>query len=242
MKKLFLALLLTFPMLAMDRGQEDNSRPCIYLVRSGGGFSPSFVAQINKISLGENDKVARCKKTDGNNLDLFRGKVDCAFFRIEKQFLGPDLKSKNWTAQPTSESLAVLDKPPRKEFVVSDEFLRTFCRANGFQKGEWIDAPSLKKDYQEATGITYNREVCGTGDKYDLEKSGYQPSLGFIAISHLHNKYQQHKIVLVDFNLKQTATFNAWDCHWWEKEDEYAKKLERAGYLVRLMDDLKKVK
>jgi len=194
---------------------DKYSKPRIYLIRSGS-FSQYFVEKTNTLwPLRSGDLVCRSKDTTGNNLDLFNGRVDYAFFRQGEPFVDPGtLKPKTFTAQPSDTSIAVV-----KAYELSRFPLKQFCTANQFQHGEMVNTCLLAADYE-----------IGTGLEYDANKIGHIPSLGFIAISYLHRRFPNHLIVLIDFTFEGTYQ------HQWEKEKQYALKLEREGHLIRLLD------
>ena len=90
--------------------------------------------------------------------------------------------------------------------------------ANNFQHGELVDISLLAADYEIGTGIIYDYEA------------GHVPSLGFVAISYLRRRFPNHLIVLIDF------TFEGAYQHNWEKEKQYAMRLEKEGNLMRLLE------
>ena len=199
---------------------EKYSKPRIFLIRSGG-FSEHFVRKTNTLwPLRENDLVCRCKRTSFNNLDLFNGRVDYAFFNIEKYFFDlSTLKSTTFTANPSENSIAVVNLSQYNE-LPKPVFFEKFCEANNFKHVEELDWNLCLYDFEKETGIKYIRG-----------KKGRMVSLGFSALSYLRRNFPDHLIVLVDF------TFEGVDVHSWDKEKEYALRLERDGHLIRLLDN-----
>jgi len=233
MKKMMLSILLTSVIIPIHCGKledtirmlktENDSQSFIYLLRSGG-FDQPFIDNVNTIPLREIDKVARCKKTDGNNLELFPGTLNYAFFRFEQQFLEPDLRAARFTAMPSSDSVAVVEP---YDVENPEANLPKFLEVNRFKpkKGELLDIKALKEHYETNTGVPCFRERQ-LGSETD---EGWVPSLGYIAMFYLLTHLPDHKIVLVDFSFQGT------DVHNWEAETEFARRLEKQGKLLWLL-------